>query len=69
MINFVDILSYIERKWLLAIDLATAFPLKSKLSGKFLHFNAIDGSIDILNKSWISKSYKWEISKNLTRPK
>ena len=31
-------------------------PLKSKLSWKFQHFNATDGSIKILRYSWISKN-------------
>ena len=37
-------LFYIER------NLATILPFKSKLSGKFQRFNAIDGSIDMLKK-------------------
>ena len=36
-------------------NLATILPLKFKLSGKFQRFNAIDGSIDILKNSRISK--------------
>ena len=40
--------SYIERKWLLTRNLATVLPLKSKLSGTFQHFNAIDG----VSKCW-----------------
>ena len=32
---FIAILFYIERKWLLMRNLATALPLKPKLSGKF----------------------------------
>ena len=48
-------LLYIERKWLFMRNLATILPLKSTLSRKFHRFNAIDGSIEILN--WISKNF------------
>ena len=54
---FIAILFYIERKWLFMRNLATVLPLKSKLSGKFQRFNAIDGSIKMLKNSWISKSF------------
>ena len=59
---FVTLL-YIERKWLLMRNLATAFPLKSKLSGKFQHFNAANGSMEMLINSWISRKLKlkWTI--------
>ena len=36
---FIVMLFYIERKWFLMRNLATILPLKSKLSGKFQHFN------------------------------
>ena len=42
---FVVILFYIERKWLLMRNLARILPLKSKLSGKFQRFSAIDGEL------------------------
>ena len=45
-------------------NLATIFPLKSKLSGKFQRFNAIDGSVAMLNNGWISN-----IVRHFTRPK
>ena len=45
-------------------NLATIFPLKSKLSGKFQRFNAIDGSIAMLKNGWISN-----IVRHFTRPK
>ena len=45
---FTAILLHIERKWLLQENLATILPLKPKLSGKFQHFNANDGSIETL---------------------
>ena len=48
---------FIERKWLLMRNLATISPLTSKLSGKFQCFNAIDGSIEMLKNSWISKNF------------
>ena len=37
-------------------NLATILSLKSKLSGKFNCFNAIDVSIKMLKNSWISKN-------------
>ena len=48
---FFVILFYTERKWLLMRNVATTLPLKSKLSGKFQHFNAIDGNIKMLKNS------------------
>ena len=59
---FVTLL-YIERKWLLMRNLATVLPLKSKLSGKFQRFNAVNGSMEMLISSWISKKIKlkWTI--------
>ena len=45
-------------------------PLKSQLSGEFQRFNnAIDGSIDMLKKSSVSKKFqlKWKIVKNFSR--
>ena len=39
---------YIERKWIFLRNLASILSLKSKLSGKFQRFNAIDGS----SKCW-----------------
>ena len=53
---FIVILFYIEKRWLLMRNLATILPLKSKLSGKFQLFNAIDGRIEILKNSWNSKN-------------
>ena len=48
-------------------NLAIILPLtlKSKLSRKFQRFNAIDGSIEMLKNSWISKKFqlKWKIKK------
>ena len=54
---FMVILVYIGRKWLLMRNLVSILPLWSKLSGKFWHFNAIDGSIKMLKKSWIFKNF------------
>ena len=54
---FIAILFYIERKWLLITNLATILPLKSKLSEKFQRFNVIDGNIEMLKNSWISKNF------------
>ena len=54
---FIAIVFYIERKWLLMKNLATILSLKSKLSGKFQCFNAIEGSIKMLKNSWISKNF------------
>ena len=39
-------------------NLATILLLKSKLSGKFQRFNAIDRSIEMLKNSWILKNEK-----------
>ena len=48
---FIVILFYIESKWLLIRNASTILPFKSKLSGKFQSFNAIDGgSIKMLKK-------------------
>ena len=44
-------LFYIER------NVATTWPFMSKLSGKFQRFNAIEGSCQNAEKSWISKSF------------
>ena len=53
---FIVMFFYIERKWLLMRNIATILPLKSKFSGKFQCFSAIDGSIEMLKNSWISKN-------------
>ena len=37
-------------------NLATILPLNSKLSGKFQHFNAVDGSMAMLKK-WLNFQY------------
>ena len=52
---FIVILFYIEGKWLLMRNLATILPLKSKLSGKFQYFNAIDINVEMLKNSWFPK--------------
>ena len=52
-IFFIVILS----KWLFMRNLATILPLKSKLSGKSHRFNALNGGINMLKNSWISKSF------------
>ena len=48
-------------------NLDTILPLKSKLSGKFQRFNAIDGSIEMLKNNSISKKFqlKWAIKKEV----
>ena len=38
-------------------NLAVILPLKSKFSEKLQRFNAIDGSIEMLNNIWISKNF------------
>ena len=38
-------------------NLVTVLILKSKLSGKSQRFNAIDGTMEILIYSWISKNF------------
>ena len=38
-------------------NLARILPLKSKLSGNFQRFNAIDGTIKMLKKSLILKNF------------
>ena len=45
---FISILFYIERKWLLMRNFVRILSLKSKLSGNFQCFNAIDGNIEML---------------------
>ena len=55
--SFIIILFYIERKWIHVRNLATIFPLKSKLSGKFQRFNVIDESIEMSKNSWIPKRF------------
>ena len=47
---------YIERNWLLMRNLVTILPLKSKLSGKYQRFNAIDRSIKMLKIIQFSKT-------------
>ena len=46
--DIIQVTHFFERKLLLKRNLATILPLKSKLSGKFQSFNAIDGSIKML---------------------
>ena len=38
-------------------NLATILSLKGKLSEQFQCFNVIDGSIEMLKNSWISKNF------------
>ena len=52
---FFDILFYIEIKWLLMRNEAAILPLKSKLSGKFQRFNAINRCIEMLKLVEFSK--------------
>ena len=61
---FVTLL-YIERKWLMR-NFARVLPLRSKLSGKFQRFNAVNGSMEMLINSWISKKFKlkWTVLKH-----
>ena len=47
---FVTLL-YIERKWLLMRNLASALLLKSKLSGKFQRFSTVNASMEMLINS------------------
>ena len=54
---FIVMLYYIEKKWLLMRNLATMLPLKFNLSGKFLHFNTIDRSMEMLKISWIFRIF------------
>ena len=61
---FTDILLHTEGKWLLKKNLAAILPLKSKSSWKFQRFNAIDGSINKLKNSWISKNFNYCKMKN-----
>ena len=49
-------------------NLAKSYPWSSNFL-KNQRFNAIDGSIEILKNSWISKNEKWKILKQFTRPK
>ena len=55
----IVILFYIDRKWFFMRNLATILPLKSKLPGKSHRFNALNGGINMLKNSWISKSFNW----------
>ena len=43
--GFIVVLLYTEKKY------TTILTLKSKLSGKFQRFNAIDGSVEMLKNS------------------
>ena len=52
---FLVILFYIEKKWLVIRNFATILPLNSKFFGKFWHFNANDGSVEMLRDNSISK--------------
>ena len=52
---FFVILFYIEIKWLLMRNVAAIVPLKSKLSGKFQRFNAINRCIEMLKIVEFSK--------------
>ena len=58
MVNvlFIEILFYIEWKWLLMRNLATILHLKSQLCGKFQCFKGTDGNIEMLKNSWIPKN-------------
>ena len=53
---FIFILFYIERDWLFARNSVTILSSKPKLSGQFHRVNAIEGSIEMLINSWISKN-------------
>ena len=57
-----------ERKWHLTRNLATMLPLKSKLSGKFQPFNAIDKEV---SKCWkiVEFQLRWKILRHFRRPK
>ena len=52
---FLAILFYIEKKWLVIRNFATILPLKSKFFWKFQHFNANDGSVEMLKDNSIPK--------------
>ena len=52
---FFVILFYIEIKWLLMRNVASVLLLKSKLSGKFQRFNAINRCIEMLKIVEFSK--------------
>ena len=54
---FIVILLYTDRKWLLKRNASTMLPLKSELSGKIQRSNAIDGNIEMLKNSWVSKDF------------
>ena len=59
LLSYYFILSERDFLWeILPTILATMLPLKSKLSWKFQRFNAIDGSIEMLQNSWISKNFQ-----------
>ena len=61
-IYFIVILFILSESRLLMRNLAIILPLtlKSKLSGKFQRFSAIDGSSEMLKNSWISKKFQLE---------
>ena len=67
---FFIILFYIAIKWLLMRNVASVLPLKSKLSGKFQRFNAINRCIEMLKIVKFSKiSIKIKIVKHFASPK
>ena len=53
---FCFVVIYCEREWLLKRNLATILCFKSKLPEKFKCFIAVDGSMEILKNSWMSKN-------------
>ena len=55
LLFFFVILFYIERKWLLMRNVVVILPLKSKLSGKFQRFNAINNNTEMLKIVEFSK--------------
>ena len=53
-------------------NLATIFPFPLKFSGKFWHFNAINGSIKMLKNGWLNFQkfqLKWKIVNHFTKIK
>ena len=66
---FFVILFYIEIKWLLMRNVASVLLLKSKLSGKFQRFNAINRCIEMLKIVKFSKiPIKIKIVKHFASP-
>ena len=56
---FIAILLYVERNWFLQRKLVIILPMNFDLFEKYQRFNAIGGSIEMLQNGWIFKNFGW----------